>query len=240
MKFSAQGMDHRTLNERVRASGDSLAEIADCLGQRYIAAGLSGKTLRLWGTPGNALGAYLDGCSIEVFGNVQDAVGDTMNDGTIVVHGNAGDALGYAMRGGKIFVRGDVGYRAGIHMKAYKDHRPVIVVGGVAGSFLGEYQAGGVLVVLDLDRDPAGIVGNFCGTGMHGGEMYLRCAALPHALPAQVRAERLERVEDPEILQILSEYAAAFGIPSAGLAEGPYFRLTPNTENPYRLLYTNN
>mgnify|MGYP002508363490 CR=1 FL=1 len=44
----------------------------------------------------------------------------------------------------------NAGYRAGIHMKAYKDKVPVMVIGGTAGSFLGEYQAGGVIVVLGL------------------------------------------------------------------------------------------
>ena len=66
-----------------------------------------------------------------------------MNDGTIIVHGSIGDAAGYAMRGGEIFVRGSAGYRAGVHMKAYEDKLPVMVIGGCAGSFLGEYQAGG-------------------------------------------------------------------------------------------------
>ena len=160
------------------------------MGQRYIGAGLSGREIRIHGTPGNALGAYLDGCDVYVDGNAQDAIGDTMNAGRIIVNGNAGDAVGYAMRGGKIFIRGDAGYRVGIHMKAYRERKPAIVVGGVVGSFLGEYQAGGVIVVLDLNRDPLGIVGNFCGTGMHGGEMYLRCSEIPAALPAQVRAPR--------------------------------------------------
>ena len=58
------------------------------------------------------------------------------------MHGNVGDACGYAMRGGKIYIKGDCGYRAGIHMKAYQQHFPVMVVGGKAGSFLGEYLAG--------------------------------------------------------------------------------------------------
>lgn len=58
-----------------------------------------------------------------------------MNDGRIVVHGDAGDAVGYAMRGGEIYVEGSAGYRAGIHMKAYQDKKPVIVIGGKAGSF---------------------------------------------------------------------------------------------------------
>lgn len=40
------------------------------------------------------------------------------------------------MRGGRIFVRGNVGYRAGIHMKAYQEKVPVIIVGGETGAFL--------------------------------------------------------------------------------------------------------
>lgn len=166
-----EALHFQVLNENIRSCGDKEIIVENCIGQRYIGAGLGGKTIRVKGTPGNALGAYLDGSDIVVEGNVQDAIGDTMNAGSIVVHGNAGDAVGYAMRGGKIFIRGNAGYRVGIHMKEYKDHRPVIVVGGNVGSFLGEYQAGGIIVVLDLEKNPRGIVGNFCGTGMHGGVM---------------------------------------------------------------------
>ena len=103
----------------------------------------------------------LAGADITVRGNAQDAVGDTMNDGSIVIHGNIGDAAGYAMRGGRIYVKGNAGYRAGIHMKEYKDKKPVIVIGGRAGSFLGEYQAGGLIIVLGLGIGERPIVGNF-------------------------------------------------------------------------------
>ena len=75
-----------------------------------------------------------------------------MNDGRIIVHGSIGDAAGYAMRGGESHVQGDAGYRAGIHMKAYGDKLPALVIGGAAGSFLGEYQAGGVILVLGLSK----------------------------------------------------------------------------------------
>ena len=119
------------------------------------------------------------GTEIDVYGNVQEATGDTMNGGAIYIHGSAGDATGYAMRGGKILIQGDTGYRAGVHMKEYKDKIPAIVVGGVAGSFLGEYQAGGVIVVLGLHRENQPIAGYFCGTGMHGGKIYLRSDTLP-------------------------------------------------------------
>ena len=171
-------MHFSALDKAVRESADKTIQIQNCIGQRYLAAGLSGKNIAVYGTPGNALGAYLNGARLDVFGNVQEATGDTMNAGVIAVHGSAGDATGYAMRGGKIFIEGDVGYRCGIHMKAYKDNKPAIVVGGRAGSFLGEYQAGGTIVVLGENRGEKPIVGYFCGTGMHGGEMFLRCAAL--------------------------------------------------------------
>ena len=113
-------------------------------------------TIDIHGVPGNALGAYLDGAHINVYGNAQDAVGDTMNDGCITIHGSSGDATGYGMRGGSILIEGDVGYRAGIHMKAYRDKQPVMVIGGRAGSFLGEYQAGGCIVVLGLNSEGEG------------------------------------------------------------------------------------
>lgn len=239
MKIKTGELDFKALNEIIRSSSDREVELEGVVGQRYIGAGLSGRTIRIKGTPGNALGAYLDGCDVTVEGNAQDAIGDTMNAGRIVINGNAGDAVGYAMRGGKIFVRGDAGYRVGIHMKAYKEHRPVIVVGGIVGSFLGEYQAGGIIVVLDLNKDPLGIVGNFCGTGMHGGEMYLRCTGVPTPLPSQVRAERCETLPD-EIVRLVKEFAAEFSLDAEKILSEPFLRLTPNSENPYKQLYTVN
>ena len=147
------------------------------LGQKYHAYN---------GTPGNGLGQYLNGSTLEVFGNAQEAVGDTMNEGDIIIHGNVGDACGYGMRGGRIFIEGDCGYRGGIHMKAYQEHFPVVVIGGKAGSFLGEYQAGGLILVLGIGQNGAYPVNNFCGTGMHGGRIVLRCDKAPTGLPPQV------------------------------------------------------
>ena len=135
MVINAEGLNHREINETIRNShGD--CTVIGCLGERFIAAGMSSRNIAIEGVPGNALGAYLNGGTISVRGNAQDAVGDTMNDGTIVVHGSIGDAAGYAMRGGSIYVQGDAGYRAGIHMKAYRDKVPVMVIGGRAGRLL--------------------------------------------------------------------------------------------------------
>ncbi len=171
--IDADRLDYTAINEALRRSGP-VCRITGCLGQRFIAAGMSDKTIEIYGIPGNALGAYLTGAEITVNGNAQDAVGDTMNAGRIVVRGDIGDTAGYAMRGGEIFVGGSAGYRAGVHMKAYREKKPVLVIGGRAGSFLGEYQAGGLILVLGLHTDGRPIVGNFPCTGMHGGKMVLR------------------------------------------------------------------
>ena len=238
MHIDAHDMHYSVLNEKLRASEDRNVEIFGCIGQRYIAAGLSDKDILIHGTPGNALGAYLSGGSIFVDGNAQEATGDTMNGGTIEVHGRAGDATGYAMRGGKIFIEGDVGYRCGIHMKAYRTQRPAIVIGGRAGSFLGEYQAGGTIIVLGEGHGP--IVGNFCGTGMHGGEILLRCDRLDAALPAQVKAERIQGPGSEETAALIREWCARFGRDETPYLQATYYRLTPNSDNPYRQMYTAN
>ena len=167
MLLDARNMDYAALNEAIRQADEEI-EVVNCLGQRFIGTGSRNKNITIHGITGNALGAYLNGAEITVYGNAQDATGDTMNEGKIVIHGNIGDAAGYAMRGGRIFVKGNAGYRAGIHMKQYKDKVPVLVIGGRTGSFLGEYQAGGVIVVLGLHTDGKKIVHNFPCTGKYG------------------------------------------------------------------------
>ena len=235
MIIEAQGADQRTLNEAVRLCTDRCIELVNVNGQRYLGDSLADRELTIRGTAGNALGAYLNGAAIEVHGNAQDAVGDTMNSGTITVWGSVGDAAGYGMRGGTILVRGDIGYRAGIHMKAYEDRAPLLIVGGTAGSFLGEYLAGGTIVVLGIGKKREMPVGNFCGTGMHGGSIYLQAAAADN-LPEQVCAEPADITELEPYIDL---YCAAFGEePRAQLMASPFLRLTPNTNNPYKQLYT--
>lgn len=239
MKLDAReyGFDYRALNREIAACEEDLT-IEGCLGQRFIGSGQSGKTITINGVPGNALGAYLDGADIVVNGNAQDATGDTMNAGTIVIHGSTGDAAGYAMRGGAIYVRGDAGYRAGIHMKAYADKLPVIVIGGKCGSFLGEYQAGGLIIVLGIGCGDD-IVGNFCGTGMHGGKIFLRCSRLTRSFPEQVKVREANESDLAEIRPYVEKFTEYFGVGPDG-EEKKFYVLTPNTQNPYKQLYIQN
>lgn len=238
MKISAKNKDFRQLNEQIKAAGNEIY-ISDCYGQRFIGCGFKDKAITIEGTPGNALGAYLDGAIIKVKGNVQDAVGDTMNKGEIIVYGDAGDALGYAMRGGAIYVRGNTGYRTGIHMKQYKDKKPVIVVGGKTGSFLGEYLAGGLIIVLGIGSEELPI-GNYTGTGMHGGCMYIRTKKEPTNLPEQVTAKIATREDMDEIIPYLSEFCNTFDLDHKQLADDKFYLLRPNRKNPFKQLYTAN
>ena len=237
--LNAKGLDNRAINEAIRAAGESL-NITNCSGQRFIGAGMNGLTLDIDGVPGNALGAYLNGAVITVHGNAQDAVGDTMNDGRIIVRGSIGDAAGYAMRGGSIYVRDNAGYRAGIHMKEYKEKVPVMVIGGCTGSFLGEYQAGGVIVVLGLNRGEKRIVGNFPCTGMHGGKMFLRGNCEEIVFPPQVTASPAGEEDLAVLKPLVEEYCALFGVDADEVLSSPFTVVKPNTGNPYKQMYVAN
>lgn len=240
MRIDANGKYYKDLNDEIRTAQDAEITVDNCMGQRYIGAGMSGKSLLIHGVPGNDLGCYLNGGAIRVQGNAQDQTGDTMNEGAIVVEGSSGDATGYAMRGGKILVRGNAGYRVGIHMKAYQTHQPLIMIGGEAGSFLGEYQAGGTIIVLGLNSKKKAPVGNLCCAGMHGGKMYLRCEELPDDLPKQVNTAKATPEDMAAIDGYLNDFCETFGVSKEEVLAKPFFVVTPNTKNPYKALYTFN
>ncbi len=239
MKIDAKNIKYAELNKIIRESEDSRLEVENVLGQRYIGAGSSEKEILVTGTPGNALGAYLNGSKIVVYGNAQDAIGDTMNDGAIIVHGNCGDTAGYAMRSGEIYVEGNAGYRVGIHMKSYKELYPIIVIGGKVGDFLGEYQAGGIIIVLGIDVEGCP-VGSFCGTGMHGGEMFIRSDEAPKGLPAQVCCSEATAEEKEQIRRYIDRFVKHFKHDTDELLSSKFYKLVPNSANPYKQLYVNN
>ena len=237
--IEASGLSFSQLNETIRHAGKE-CRICACQGQRFIAAGMSSKRLEIDGIPGNALGAYLGGGSITVNGNAQDAVGDTMSAGRIVIHGSTGDAAGYAMRGGEIFIRDNAGYRAGIHMKAYKQHKPVIVIGGRAGSFLGEYQAGGLILVLGLHTDGRPIVHFFPCTGMHGGQLVFRGDVSSIRFPDQVTLHNATAEDMAEIAPYVREYCRLFDRDAEAMLRDHYTVITPDSKNPYQQMYVAN
>ncbi|MBP5303384.1 MAG: glutamate synthase [Clostridia bacterium] len=238
MVFDARNYDYRALNDQIRETKS--CDIKHCIGQRFLAAGMKTQNIRIHGIPGNALGAYLAGAKITCLDNAQDAVGDTMNSGRIVVHGNIGDTAGYAMRGGKIFVKGSAGYRVGIHMKEYHEKKPVIVIGETCGSFLGEYQAGGVLVVLGLHKGKKPLVGNFPCTGMHGGKVFLRGNISNISFPKNVTVHEATAADLKELKPYLTEFCKLFGYTPEEILREPFSVVVPDSHNPYKQMYVAN
>ena len=239
--IDAGGVYFRDLNECVRNtlnSGKNKISIKNVEGQRYIADGLSHKCrIFIEGTPGNDAAAYMDGPELVVWGNAQDTLGNTMNSGKVIVHGSVGDAAGYGMRGGEIYIKGNVGYRVGIHMKEYNGKKPVIVIGGKTGDFLGEYMAGGIIVVLGLNADSEAIVGNFCGVGMHGGAIYARGSVDPFKVGPEVNIAEAKD-EDMEILkEYVGKYSNYFGVDYEAIMEGKFMKLSAHGKRPYKNIY---
>lgn len=242
LSIDARNLPYRELNARLRRAardGVERVDIHNVYGQRYLGTDLHRRLdIHIYGTPGNDLASFMDGPQVVVHGNAQDGCGNTMNGGVVVIHGRAGDVTGYSMRGGKIFVRDDVGYRAGIHMKEYQDQRPTIVIGGTAQHFLGEYMAGGVLVVLGLAlRDGARHRANFIGTGMHGGVMYIRGELDGYQLGKEVGAVPLEEQDRRLLDELVGEFCGHFGCDRLAILSRPFTKLVPLSLRPYGRLY---
>jgi glutamate synthase domain-containing protein 3 len=242
LQIDAAGMHYRDLNARLReavADGVSIIELHNIYGQRYLGTDLHRMVeIHIYGTPGNDLASFMDGPRIVVHGNVQDGCANTMNGGTVIVYGRAGDATGHSMRGGRVFIRDDVGYRVAIHMKEYQDQRPIVVIGGTAQHFLGEYMAGGVLVVLGLTLRPGEKhTASFIGTGMHGGVMYIRGALDPSQLGREVGQVPLEETDHQLLIALVDEFATHFHADAPTILSEPFTKLVPLSLRPYGQLY---
>ena len=242
VKIDAAGVYYRELNIALReaaSNGARKIELYNVYGQRYIGTDLDKPVeVEIFGTPGNDLGAFMNGPRISVHGNAQDGCGNTMNEGEIVVHGHAGDIIGLSARGGRIFIKEDVGYRAGIHMKEYQGKKPVLVIGGTAQDFLGEYMAGGILILLGLnlgEGEPH--KARFIGTGMHGGVIYLRGSIEDYQLGKEVGVAELEENDHQILQQFVGEFAAHFDYEAEQIVAHRFVKLFPRWLRPYGRLY---
>jgi glutamate synthase domain-containing protein 3 len=246
IEIDAANLHYRDLNKKIKSvinrnTGHAISiSLKNVLGQRYIGDGVTGNiNIKIHGTPGNDLAAFMDGPTIEVYGNGQDGIGNTMNTGKIIIHGSCGDIAGYSMRGGEIYIRGNVGWRSGIHMKSYLEKFPVIVIGGKTGNFLGEYMAGGIIIVLGLDNNGS-IVGDYTGTGMHGGTIFLRGDVKGYKLGREVKKMPVDE-NDRIILQRYTEnFCCNFALECNSFIEKDFknfIKLVPYSHRPYGKLY---
>jgi glutamate synthase domain-containing protein 3 len=243
VRIDADGMFYKDLNRLLRNTmlerKPEKITISNVYGQRYIGTNLRQPVkVEVLGTPGSDLGAFMDGPVIQVFGNAQDGCGNTMNSGEIIVHGNAGDIVGFSARGGEIFIKGSVGYRTGIHMKEYECKKPVLVIGGTAQDFLGEYMAGGVLIILGLSLNGGdGHKADFIGTGMHGGVIYIRGKIEEHQLGKEVSQLKLDGNDREVIERYVRKFADHFGQDVSEILDKEFIKLLPLSHRPYGELY---
>ena len=244
MKIDAKGIYYRELNQKIRAavaSGADKIDLVNVNGQYFIGDGLNKPvTITVNGVPGNDLAAFNNGATIIVKENGQDNIGNTMNAGRVVVHGHAGDVLGSGMRGGRVHIKKDVGYRVGIHMKSYQENKPVLIAGGKAGDFFGEYMAGGVLILLGMfSDDPAKPKHGFrFGTGMHGGVIYVRGTVDESKLSNEVGVFELTAEDRKELEGFLKEYCKDFKLDLADVLSERFIKIMPKSRRPYGNLYT--
>ena len=242
VRIDARGIYYKTLNEQIRAeidAGATTVVLDNVNGQRYIGNGIKaeGVTIIVNGVPGNDLATFMDGPTVVVNENAQDGVGNTMNAGLVVVNGDAGDVLGYGMRGGSLYVRGDVGYRVGIHMKSFEQAKPVLVIGGRARDFFGEYMAGGEMVLLGLGESTEPLVGSYVGTGMHGGVLYLRGRVDSHQLGKEVGVVEPSEEDTARIEELVTDFCRVHGLDAPGVLAEPFVKIAPFTHRPYGKLY---
>lgn len=240
--IDAAGMHYRDLNKQIRTAieaGEREFVLNNINGQRYIGDAIEVKArITINGTPGNDLGTFMNGPTIEVHANGQDGIANTMNSGEIVIHGMVGDVIGYGMRGGKLMIEGDVGYRVGIHMKEYKKQIPVIVAGGCAGDFFGEYMAGGIMILLGIGRgEDKPITGDYLGTGMHGGVIYLRGEVEDHQLGKEVAVLEPDKNDMKLITQYVSAWCRHFDRNIDEIMSRAFIKLKATSSRPYGNMY---
>ncbi|HIP17438.1 MAG TPA: hypothetical protein EYG76_03955 [Methanothermococcus okinawensis] len=249
--IDAKDMGYRELNEKIHEVIDKNPKLKkiilkNVLGQRFIGNGIEKEdlTIEIYGVPGGDLGMFMSGPTIIVYGNTDHAPGNTMDDGTIIIHGNGGDVTGHSMRGGRIFVRDNVGYRSGIHMKEYMDKFPVLVIGGTAKDFLGEYMAGGLILVLNIDSegdDLGKIKGKMIGTGIHGGTIYIRGEIDNSQLGVAADIKEFTEEDRKKIKIYIEKFCSIFNLGDEvkkKLIESQYTKIAPISKRPFGRLYT--
>ncbi|MBN2733879.1 MAG: hypothetical protein JXQ82_03355 [Methanomicrobiaceae archaeon] len=241
IRIDAKGVHYTPLNIMLReAVADGVKEIIldNVLGQRFIGNGLRGDdvSIKINGVAGGDLAMFMSGPEIIVNGNCDHAPGNTMDSGRIIIHGSAGDATAHSMRGGEVYVRDNIGYRGGIHMKEYQEKRPVLVVGGTARAFLGEYMAGGLLIVLGLNSlfpvNERGV-----GSGIHGGKIILRGDIDESKLGIGAKKEKLKVEDLEEIRPYIKKFSKYFGLNSEELLKSEFTKIIPASSRPFANKY---
>ncbi len=132
-------------------------------------------TLGMFGASYQSSGAG----TLEIVGSVQDSCSEAACTDRVIVHANASMLVGNAFQGRQYFVRGSVDGRGFQQLRPKNGREPVAIVGETAGQYFGKMMSGGIPLVLGLEHlgqedVSTPIVGDFVGTGMVGGRIFIR------------------------------------------------------------------
>jgi glutamate synthase domain-containing protein 3 len=124
-------------------------------------------------------------------------------------------------------------------MKTYKSSVPVIVAGGKAGDFLGEYMAGGVIIILGMNRsNEFETLGEWIGTGQHGGAIYVRGKVSASKLGNGTSQLKMTKEDEKLLGAVLTDYCSTFNLDINEILTSRFTKIAPQSHRPYAALYT--
>jgi glutamate synthase domain-containing protein 3 len=94
-----------------------------------------------------------------------------------------------------------------------------------------------VIVLLGLDRDGKPFVGNYIGTGMHGGVIYIRGEVDPFQLGKEVSISPIDEMDEKRLRLYLKEYCDEFGLSIDEVMRDRFIKLLPTHLRPYGKIY---
>jgi len=110
------------------------------------------------------------------------------------------------------------------------------MVGGVAQDFLGEYMAGGTLIVLGLTlKDDENYKARYVGTGMHGGVLYIRGTV--SNVGKEVKVTDADENDLKTIAASVKEFCSYFGTDYAQIMSKKFYKIAPASHRPYGRIY---
>jgi len=100
-------------------------------------------------------------------------------------------------------------------------------------------MAGGVLILLNLDgkKDDRPMVGDYLGTGMHGGIIFIRGDVDKKLCGAEVGITDLDNEDNKFLKEYLEDYCKDFNLKTEDIMRVGFKKLIPASLRPYGNLY---
>ncbi len=108
-------------------------------------------------------------------------------------------------------------------------------------------MAGGIIILLGLYRQELTyfpysgtkqVVGDFIGTGMHGGVIYIRGDVADHKLGKEVKKALIDKEDEKVLNKYIGNYCKYFNINKEQIKTRQFIKLIPFSHRPYGRLYT--